>query len=98
MEQEWYKATDVGDTEKGASMYHNKYGLKSIFIKKYDLSDGGWLRDYGQTNIQEDIATMVEVISTKGIAQDLISNPHYRQKVSLLCQYGFLSGKNNLCK
>jgi len=98
-ERRWYEATNEGNMQQGQAMYKNVHGSQTDTVKRqYPLSEGGWVRDYGSTNIEEDIATTVEQIAAKGAIRDINTNQHYRQKASLLCQYGFLPSNNNLCK
>lgn len=100
--QEWYKITNEGDVETGYNLYYNIHGRlynldekksRIISLSHLDLEDGGWQNDYGRYNIHEDVATTVEQI----VRGNLIVNEKSKQKIKLLCEYGFLDRLSELC-
>lgn len=98
--RKWYRATDDGDVDKGYSMYKNIPGSKNAKTEinlEFTLEEGGWVSDYGSTNLNEDVATTVEYIFNYESVPYSIFNK-YNKKVTLLCEYGFIPKTHSVCK
>lgn len=86
-------------TNKDILNYKNYLENKGLY-KNINFPYGGFIRPYGSSNIQEDIATFREkVVGDPGFFQryELIDensqfyNPTYKTKIDLLLEYGFIT-------
>lgn len=98
-EEQWYTITGNGDPEIGRLAYREEYGfeLEDSNRNEYSLRTGGWVRDYGSTDIREDVATMVDKTARTGSIAEMQDNEKILAKVILLCEYGFLADYSDAC-
>ncbi len=101
--EQWLEATDDGDSEAGKLQYQpiewklTRDEFVSWFYKGY-LDEVGWVSAYSSKDKDEDVAEMTRVAVTKKISSKFYTNKHFRKKIYLLCEYGFLERNSEFCE